>query len=142
MTFLRLSGDDDRGSVTVFVVGVFAALVVVAGLVFDGGAIIAGHREADAEAEGAARAGAEAVAATERTSAAVTVDPVAARQAAERYLTAYGHDGQVTVAGDRVTVTVSFTERMQILSIVGLRSKPVTGTASATALVGGARAGP
>lgn len=137
----ELSGED-RGSVTVFVVGVLAALFVVAGLVFDGGAIIAGHREADAEAEGAARAGAEAVAAAERASAAVTVDPVAARRAAERFLTAYGHVGQVTVAGDRVTVTVSFTERTQILSLVGLRSKSVTGTASAIALVGGAGAGP
>lgn len=132
---------EDQGSVTVFVVGVLAALFVVAGLVFDGGTIIAGHREADAEAEGAARAGAEAVAAAKRASAAVTVDPVAARRAAERYLTAYGHEGHVTVAGDQVTVTVSFTE-MQILSIVGLRSKSVTGTASAIALVGGAGAGP
>ncbi len=135
-------GDDDRGSVTVFIVGVLVALIVVAGLVFDGGAIIAGHREADAEAEGAARAGAEAIAAGERSSATVTIDPVAARQAADRYLSAYGHGGQVTVAGDRVTVSVTFTERTQILSIVGLRSKSVTGTASATALVGGTGAGP
>lgn len=125
-----------------FIVGVLAALIVVAGLVFDGGTIIAGHREADAEAEGAARAGAEAVATTERRSSAVTVDPVAARQAAEHYLTAYGHTGQVTVIGDRVTVTVSFTERTQILSMVGIRSKSVTGTASAVALVGGAGGGP
>ncbi len=124
-----------------FVAGVLVALIVVAGLVFDGGAIIAGHREADAEAEGAARAGAEAVAATERSSAAVTLDPVAARQAAERYLSAYGHGSHVTVAGDRVTVTVTFTEKMQILTIVGLRSKAVTGTASATALIGGAGGG-
>lgn len=132
------ASDEDRGSVTVFIIGVLVALVVVAGLVFDGGTIIAGHREADAEAEGAARAGAEAVAATERESTAVTIDPAAAQQAVERYLTAYGHQGQVVVAGDRVTVTVSFTERTQILSIVGLRSKSVTGTASAVALVGGA----
>ncbi|MDQ6840214.1 MAG: pilus assembly protein TadG-related protein [Actinomycetota bacterium] len=131
------SRDVERGSVTVFVVGVLLALIVVAGLVFDGGTIIAGHREADAEAEGAARAAAEAVAATARSSAAVTVDPNAAHQAAERYLAAYGHQGQVAVAGDRVTVSVSLNERTQILSIVGLRSKTVTGQASATALVGG-----
>jgi hypothetical protein len=136
------SRGEERGSVTVFVTGVVVALFVVAGLVFDGGTIIAGHREADAEAEGAARAGAEAIAGTERTSATVTVDPAAAHQAAERYLTAYGHVGQVTVAGDRVTVTVSFTERTQLLDVIGLRSKSVTGTASATAVVGGAGAGP
>jgi hypothetical protein len=137
----RVSGKE-RGSITVFVTGVVVALFVVAGLVFDGGTIIAGHREADAEAEGAARAGAEAIAGSERTSATVTVDPAAAHQAAERYLTAYGHVGQVTVAGDRVTVTVSFTERTQLLDVIGLRSKSVTGTASATAVVGGAGAGP
>ncbi|MDQ6782953.1 MAG: hypothetical protein M3063_05815 [Actinomycetota bacterium] len=134
--------DAEGGSVTVFVVGVFVALIVVAGLVLDGGTIIAGHREADAEAEGAARAGAEAIAGTARGAVVVTVDPRAAQAAAARYLGAYGHHGQVTVVGDRVTVSVRFTEKLQVLSIVGLTSKSVTGRASATALVGGAGVGP
>lgn len=134
-----MTGDDDqRGSITVFVVGVLVALVVVAGLVFDGGAIIAGHREADNEAEGAARAGAEVVAAEARLSGRLAVDPAAARAASLRYLSVYGHRGSVSVVGDNVTVTVSFVERTQILAIVGLRARTVTGTASATAVEGGA----
>lgn len=138
MTVRRHPGrdDEDRGSITVFVVGVVVALIAVAGLVFDGGTIIAGHREADAEAQGAARAGAEAVAGSERVSGAVTIDPSAAQQAAQLYLATYRHAGQVTVDGDSVTVTVSFTEPLQVLSIVGMSSKTVTGTSSATALTG------
>lgn len=127
----------DEGSVTVFVVGVVVALVVLAGLVFDGGAIIAGHREADAEAQGAARAGAEAVDSTARSGEPLAVDGSAAVVAADRYLATYGHTGTVVVDGDRVTVTVRFPVATQVLTIVGITAKTVTGTASATALEGG-----
>lgn len=122
---------------TVFVVGVAVALIVFAGLVFDGGAIIAGHREADAEAQGAARAGAEAVSSAARTGQALAIDEHAAVTAADRYLTAYGHAGVVVVDGDRVTVTVRFPVTTQVLTIVGITARTVTGTASATALEGG-----
>ena len=41
---------DEQGSVTVFVVSITAALLLIAGLVFDGGRMIAARREADAVA--------------------------------------------------------------------------------------------
>jgi hypothetical protein len=135
-TVRRLRPRGERGSVTVFVVGVTVALIVLAGLVFDGGAILAGHREADAEAEGAARAGAEAVASTAREGRSLGIDPGAAVAAVDRYLGAYGHRGTVTVVGDRVTVTVNFTVPMQVLTIVGITHRAVTGIASATAVEG------
>ncbi len=131
------TGRGERGSITVFVVGMVVALVVMAGLVFDGGRIIAGHREADAEASGAARAAAQALAVSVRRSGAVAIDAAAGRLAAGRYLAVYGHVGDVAVDGDRVTVTVRFAEQSQILGIVGLRSRTVTGTASAIAVPGG-----
>lgn len=128
---------DERGSITVFVLGVVVALVVVGGLVLDGGTIIAGHREADDEAAGAARAAAQAIAATARQTGALTIDAGVARTAAERYLLPYGHAPLVSVDGDQVTIRVAFPVTTQILSIVGVRHKTVTGTASATAVGGG-----
>ena len=117
--------------------GILLALIVVAGLVFDGGSIIAGHREADAEAEGAARAAAQQVAATALHTGTVSIDPARAQSAADAYLSAYHHPGTVIVAGDQVTVTVTFPVGMQVLSIVGVGAKTVTGTGSATAVEGG-----
>ena len=127
---------DENGSVSVFVVGVFLALVVTAGLVFDGGNILAAHREADAEAEGAARAAAEEISGHALHTGTLGIDPSAAQAAAENYLAPYHHSGVVTVNGDTVTVTVSFSVAMQVLSIAGIGSKTVTGTGTSTAVEG------
>ena len=128
---------DERGSVTVFVVGVLLALVVMGGLVFDGGAIMAGHRQADSEAEGAARAAAEQVSVSALRSGQLRLNSTQATAAAENYLRRYGHTGAVTVTGDTVTVTVTYRVDMQVLDVVGIRSKTVTGTGHATAIEGG-----
>lgn len=128
---------DERGSVTVFLVGVLLALIVMAGLVFDGGGIIAAHREADAEAEGAARAAAEQLTNDSLHSGTPTIDPTRADQAVLAYLAPFHHQGSVTVNGDNVTVTVTIPVVMQVLSIVGVRGKNVTGSGTATAVEGG-----
>jgi hypothetical protein len=126
----------ERGSVTVFVVGVLLALVVMGGLVFDGGAVIAGHREADAEAEGAARAAAEQVSIPALRSGHIQLRTATATQAADDYLRQYGHTGTVVVDGDDVTVNVSYPVGMQVLDLIGIRSKTVSGTGTATAIEG------
>lgn len=128
---------DERGSVTVFVVGVLLSLIVMGGLVFDGGALIAGHREADAEAEGAARAAAEQVSIAALRSGQLRLNPTRATTAAETYLRRYGHTATVTVNQDTVTVTVTYRVEMQVLDLVGITSKSVTGTGKATAVEGG-----
>jgi hypothetical protein len=128
---------DERGSVTVFVVGALLALIVMGGLVFDGGAIVAGHREADAEAEGAARAGAEQISIPALRSGNLQLDTAEATAAAEKYLSQYGHDGTVVVDGDTVTVTLTYPVTMQVLDLIGIHSKSVTGTGHATAVEGG-----
>jgi len=115
---------------------VFLALIVMAGLVFDGGGILAAHREADAEAEGAARAAAEQISGHALHTGALAIDLSAAQSAAEAYLAPYRHTGTVTVAGDTVTVTVTFTVPMQVLSVAGIGSKTVSGTGTASALEG------
>jgi hypothetical protein len=127
---------NEQGSITVFVVGILLALAVLGGLVFDGGAIIAAHREADAEAEGAARAAAEQISIPALRSGQVQLVSNQATSAAQQYLRHYGHTGTVTIDGDTVTVTVTYPIDMQVLNLIGISTKTVTGTANATAVEG------
>jgi Flp pilus assembly protein TadG len=134
---MRAKGHDECGQVTVFVIGVFVALIALAGLVFDGGNILAAHRRADDEASGAARAAAQQVSASSlRGSGAVTLDANQVQAAVDRYLAPTGHHGVAQVEGDRVTVTVSFRQPLQILGIVGLFSSTVHGEGAAHAVRG------
>ncbi len=128
----------ERGSVTVFVVGVLMALIVMGGLVFDGGALMSGHRQADAEAEGAARAAAERISISALRSGVVQLNRTEATAAAEGYLAHYGQVGTVAVTGNTVSVTVTYRVGMQVLDLIGIRSRSVTGTGHATAVEGGA----
>jgi hypothetical protein len=129
--------NDERGQVTAFVVVMVGALLLVAGLVIDGGLALAAEVRATDEAQSAARAGAQAIdLATYRQSGSVTLDPTAAAQAAESYLDTTGDSGQVVVAGDLITVTVRVAQPTQILGIVGLHTLTASATASATSVRG------
>ena len=135
--------DQERGQVTAFVVVFVAALILMAGLVLDGGLVLAAKRRAINEAEAAARAGAQQVATgAYRSSGRFALDPARARAAALAYLAATGDPGTVSVAGDRVAVTVQVTQPMQILGVAGIGSQTVTGHGSARAERGVQRAEP
>jgi Flp pilus assembly protein TadG len=124
----------ERGQVTAFVVTLAAALILMIGLVLDGGLVLAAKRRAINEAEAAARAGAQQVNLdVYRSTGRFVLDPARARAAALAYLAATRDPGTVSVAADRVTVTVRITQPMQILSTAGLGPAIVTGRGAATA---------
>lgn len=126
--------DGEAGMVTAFVVIFTSALILLAGLVFDGGLTLAAKVQAIDEAQAAARAGAQALdLASYRATGQAVLDPVAATADAEAYLAATGHTGTVTVAGDQVTVTVRISQPTQILGIAGIGSLTVSGTGTARA---------
>jgi Flp pilus assembly protein TadG len=127
--------DDERGVVTIFVVTMTTAMILVVGLVLDGGYTLAARRQAIDEADGAARAAAQAIAPSAREGV-VVLDPGQAQSAVQRFLAPTGHTGQVTVQGDVVTVSVSFPHRMLILGIGHLLSVEVTGRGTARAVRG------
>jgi hypothetical protein len=130
-------GRDEVGQVTVFVVGVVVALIAVAGLVFDGGNILAAHRRADNEAAGAARAAAQEVSASSLLGAgSVAIDPNRVQAAVDSYLAPTGHHGVASVDGDRVTVTITFDQPLQILGVVGVISSSIRGQGTAHAVRG------
>lgn len=126
---------DERGTVTVFVVTMTTALLLVAGLVFDGGRMIAARRDADAVAGAAARAGVQGVdeAGLRQTNgAALNTNDANAR--VQRYLAATGYTGTAVVVGDTVTVNVQRVQELHILSVAGLHTSTITGSGSARAV--------
>ena len=136
--------DGQRGSVAIVMPILAVGLLAMAGLVLDGGAALAARGRAADVAQQAARAGADALTPSSlRRSdpSRLVVDPAAAVAAADQVLAAGDVAGQVSVAGDTVTVTAQVSRRTAMLSAVGITT--VTGRASATATVlfGGAATG-
>ena len=131
---LREEGHSEEGMVTAFVVVMTLALIVMAGLVLDGGLALAAKVQAIDDAQAAARAGAQAIdLSTYRATGQVTLDAATATTDAEQALAVSGHSGTVTVAGDVVTVTVTINQPTQILDLVGITQLRETGSGSATA---------
>ena len=132
-------GEPESGMVTAFVVIFTLALIVVAGLVLDGGLALAAKVQAIDDAQAAARAGAQAIdSPLYRSTGQITLDPSQATQDAEHYLSESGHTGTVAVKGEQVTVTVTISQPTQILSLAGINHLTVSGTGTATAQQGGA----
>ena len=124
--------EDDRGSVTGFVVTFVVGLLVLVGLALDGGLTLAANVRANGHAEAAARAGAQAVdlAAYREHGTLRLVEPEAAA-AAHDYLQTVGAKGTVAVTDDTVTVTVTGSQPTQLLGLIGIGAIDVRGSASA-----------
>jgi uncharacterized membrane protein len=135
----RLLGED--GQILVLAVVVGLALLAILGLVADGGLLFARHRELQAVADAAARAGAAQLdEATYRASDGRTaqLDPTQASAAARRHLRAAGFTGQtsITATTGQVTIGLAETIRTPIFNNVGFspirlavraRAEPRTG---------------
>jgi len=127
----RATGTDrEAGSVTVFVAITVAGLLVLCGLVADGGVKLRATQRADSVAAEAARASGQALdlpSAIEGTR--VRVDRQAAVNAATAYLAATGQTGTVSVGADGTTldVTVTSTSPTAFLALIGITTLTVTG---------------
>jgi hypothetical protein len=127
-------GEPEAGMVTAFVVVFTLALLVMAGLVLDGGLALSAKVQAIDDAQAAARAGAQAIdIALYRSTGQITLDPQEATTDAENYLARTGHAGTVTVDGDQVTVNVTIVQPTQLLSLAGVDHITVSGSGTATA---------
>lgn len=127
-------GEPESGMVTAFVVIFTLALIVMAGLVLDGGLALSAKVQAIDDAQAAARAGAQAIdIPIYRSTGQITLDPTQATSDAQRYLADAGHTGTVAVNGEQVIVTVTISQPTQILSVAGIDHLTVSGTGTATA---------
>lgn len=134
---------DERGQVAAFVTLLTLSLLLVIGLVLDGGFILATKRQADNEAAAAARAGAQEVS-TEvlRSTGRSELDPRRAEAAALAYLRALGRTGTARASGDAITVQVDVPRSLLILGFAGMRDVTVQGSARARAARGVTEAEP
>lgn len=128
---LRRCAGDERGSATVWMIGVTVAAFLMVGLVLDGGIMLRSRSDAFATAASAARVGAQQLDPDAAVEGLTVLDPIAAEHAVTGYLTAQGVTGTVTVTGDKVTVTVTTSAHLQMLRVVG--GDTVTFDATATA---------
>lgn len=125
--------DPEAGSVLPFLVVCVITLLLCAAFVVELGGTLHAQQRANDLADQAARTGGQQIALATGTtpgSQTLTVDPYAARAAAQTYLSTAGVSGVVTVADATLTVTVTDTYQSPIVSsIAGPRQ--VTGTATA-----------
>jgi Flp pilus assembly protein TadG len=123
---------DERGQVTAFTVVIVVALLLVSGLVWDGGHALAAKVRAIGEAQEAARAGAQEIDLTAiRAGGALRLMPQQATTAAETYLASTGYNGAVSVTGNTVNVTVTISQPTSLLGLIGIDSLTVSGSAQA-----------
>lgn len=123
----------EQGSVSAFVAVVAIGLVMVAGMAYDGGRIVAAQAMARDLASSAARAGAQEIDLDVlRSTGEAVLDADRARSSAEVFLAESGHTGQMWVTGSSITVAVTIRQPMRILPV---GDRTVTATDTATALV-------
>lgn len=127
---------DERGSLTAFVAVLAVGLLVLVGLVVDGGRAVVAKRQAMDIAEQAARLGADQLSVDALRAGKIVVDPAAASTAVTRYLASAGEVGTMSVSGDSVTVRVTAGASTSVLRMIGISSIPVSAEASATNLHG------
>ncbi|MEG9553056.1 TadE/TadG family type IV pilus assembly protein [Streptomyces fimicarius] len=127
-------GRRDRGSMSLFFAVTTVGLLMVMGLVVDGGGALNAADRATSLAQEAARTAGQQIdpaQATEGT--AITIDPDAAVGAAQDYLAAAGVQGdvRVTEGGQSLSVTVHDSYNTYFAQFVGMGTIHVTGTATA-----------
>lgn len=118
--------DTGSGGMSLMMLVCSVALMMILGLVVDGGAKARALDHAGAIASEAARA----AAATYRPGD-VAIDPAVADQAAQDYLTAAGATGSVTVTGLDVSATATLKQDTVFLPLVGIDAFTVTGAGQA-----------
>ena len=129
---LTAGNDQDTGAVTVFMAITMAGLLVLVGLVADGGAKLRAAQRADAIAAEAARTAGQVIdLPTAVSSSEIRVDRQGAVAAANAYLTAAGASGTATVSpnGQRLKVTVTTSAPTVFLGLIGINTLTVTGHA-------------
>lgn len=123
----RLVRRDERGNSTIYTLLIVPVLMLVVGLVVDGGGKIASARTAQAHAAAAARAAGDASALSRAAGKPGTSE---AYTAARRWLAVNHVSGTVTSDGRMVTVTTTATYTPVFLSAIGVTSMTSHGQAT------------
>lgn len=132
----------ERGALSIFVAICATALLMLSGLVIDGGGRLIAIEQADAVADEAARAGGQQIdRAALLQGKGIRLDPQAAQAAADAYLGAsrVGNNsvtGSAVATDQTITVTVNATYHTTMLGLFGFGDIPVEGHGSARLVPG------
>lgn len=121
----------ERGSVTVYVMGIMVSLFAVIGLAVDGTQAAQAVSHANAIAAQAARTGGQSIDPAAAIQGQDVVDPAAAVAAAQAYLDVADVDGQVQIVGNQVVVDVTISTQTTFLSLIGINEFTLAGHAAA-----------
>jgi hypothetical protein len=123
--------------ISAFLLAAMIGLMAVVGLGLDPGEAYAAKIRAIGQAEAAARAGAQQINLTlYRTTGTLQLNPAAARQTAQQYLTAEHVTGTASATTARVTVRITTAYRTQLWQLVGVDSIGVHASGSALPQLG------
>lgn len=128
---------DERGSASAFIVGIAVTMLVLAGLVVDGGGALNARMTLADDVEAAAIAGAQAVdldALHDRS--VIVIDEAAARQRAHEVLAGRGYEDvvvRVDVLSQLVTVSARDTIATKMLNLIGFNQFDISASATADA---------
>lgn len=127
---------DERGTATVFVIGLAVVLLAAAGLVIDGGTALNARMKLADDVEQAARLGANQIDVdTLRGSGVVRIDPAAARAEAGGFLAGRGYGAiSVTVDDSSVSVGAEDTVQTAMLQLIGVFTFDISAGATAEAV--------
>ncbi|MGO2045774.1 MAG: pilus assembly protein TadG-related protein [Brachybacterium tyrofermentans] len=127
----------ERGEAAPMVLVLVGALVLVVGLVVDGGAKMTAASEASATAQQAARAGAQPLASLPSEGGTATLNSNSAAAAAQSYLGQAGANGTVSVVSPTtIEVTVTSSADTVFLGAIGINTVSATRTASVDLISG------
>ena len=121
----------ERGSATPFILILAVGLLIMVGLVVDGGGQVNAKDQANSVAQSAARAAVVNI--SDATGGTPVIDSARAQAAAQTYIAAAGKTGTVIINGNNVTVTVTSTYQTVFLSLAGINT--LTGSATSTAQI-------
>jgi Flp pilus assembly protein TadG len=122
----------ERGSVTIWLALASFVMIVLVGVAVDlSGQVYAQQHARDVAAQAARTAGQQIDAARGVRGVGAQTDTTQAIAAAKAYIAAAGMSGDATITGGgtTITVTVADTYETKFLSIIGLQSLRVTGSA-------------
>lgn len=123
--------EKDRGSATPWFLMIVMAAFLFIGVTVDSGGKLQAANRAEAVAGEAARAGANALDYSPSKVGDIHLSFARAQNAAEKYISVAGYQGEVTVTGREVTVTTTGTYKPVFLTAIGIKALPVDGHATA-----------
>ncbi|MEY9847237.1 pilus assembly protein TadG-related protein [Streptacidiphilus sp. MAP5-3] len=127
----------DRGSLSLFFLGIALGFLALTGLVLDGGGKVLTEERADAVAREAARAACEQIDVNAVLGGTYQIDRTRAAEASAEYLGLAGMNGSPPqFPAGACSVAVTTTYRTKLLGLIGIDQITVTGHGTAVAFYG------